>query len=226
MNREMSIADVFTKVMTDMCEIFEFNKFIDSEKTRDDFYVWQEDVMDFLVRRASNGSGYGGTGVLQCGDTIYTISNGASKVVIVINDYDYVIKIPFKGYENLCEAEADIYWRAVARGFEENFAPCFYVCSYKELPLYAMIKCDCGEDYEDIMSRISHQYITDDMFDADEAWECYEDEGCLSIFEDRYEDEKRYKWCRFIHSNHISDIHGGNVGFLNGKLVMVDYSGF
>ena len=163
-------------------------------------------------------------------DTIYirdgiTFESGVSKCAIVDKDYDYIVKFDTTGNE-YCQKEADVYATARTMGIECMFAECeylgrldlddndyVYLYGYKKAKMtYRSRKIDANEEeeltpYADSPLRERNDCIAADLL---------HDWG-TELFE-------KLDW--FCANNDINDLHNGNVGYVDGKLVLIDYSGF
>lgn len=158
-------------------------------------------------------------------------SHGVTKLVIIDDDNDWVLKIPFcdKAHD-YCALEAENYKKAVEAGVEEGFAACYFLMEYEGAPCYIMEKVNCDEEvvesdfYEIGSNRLSGEMSEEEIYNylgsmdgdeiVDQLLEFYYDEGFLK---DVY---------TFLSQNKINDLHTGNVGYRGANLVFVDYSGF
>jgi len=156
---------------------------------------------------------------------------GATKSVIIDEDNDWVLKIPFcNKSRDYCAVEAENYKKAVEAGVEEGFAACYFLMEYEGAPCYIMEKVSCDEEtvksdfYEIGSNKFSGEMNEDEIYsylgsmDSDEIIDqllkFYYDEGFLK------------KVNIFLSQNKINDLHTGNVGYRGTNLVFVDYSGF
>lgn len=158
-------------------------------------------------------------------------SNGVTKLVIIDEDSDWVLKIPFCNRTcNYCAIEAENYKKAVEAGVEEAFAACYFLMEYEGAPCYIMEKVSCDEEivesdfYKIGSSRLSGEMSEDEIYSylgsmdgekiIDRLLEFYYDGGFLAEIN------------IFLSQNEINDFHTGNVGYRGTNLVFVDYSGF
>ena len=174
--------------------------------------------------------------------------SGCTKLVIGDDNCDYVIKFCTEGHDyDYCAREVEIYNEAVRAGYADKFAWCAKLFDYDfnesfSLPVYVMEWCQCSYDMIDdemddwhytkyCSSR--HTEKNDDMFEkylnSDER--CHRDYGermmewAFSVWGLDYNSED-YAFCRFMQKMYINDIHAGNWGWCNNRLVLVDYSGY
>lgn len=188
-----------------------FSQFLDN-RTEREFEIW------------FNG---GGREIL---DNI-TYNWGASKVAIIDEDNDWVLKIPFcNKSRDYCEIEAENYQKAVKEGVEEPFAECYFLMEYESAPCYIMEKVNCDEEavesdfYEIGSDKLSGQMSEDEISDYLYSMDTGEILGLL--LESYYEVGFLQKVNAFLSENSINDLHMANLGYRGDKLVFVDYSGY
>lgn len=170
---------------------------------------------------------------------------GMTKMVIIVDDCDFVIKIPF-GREELdyCQREVDNYAKACDAGLSEFFAWAQFDGWYNRsakwfdvnwgkwngvttdnwtgnltIPIYLMEKVWCDDTM--VSSTLSEMGYTESGGDEDDVW-CLMVEICgQSVVADLH---------NFCTKWHINDLHSGNVGFKDPDdvttMVFVDYSGY
>ena len=156
---------------------------------------------------------------------------GASKLVIVDEDNDWVLKIPFcDKSRNYCAVEAENYKKAVEAGVEEPFAACYFLMEYEGAPCYVMEKINCDEQaiesdfYEIGSDKLLGEMSEDEIcsylgsMDTDEILD--------QLLEFYYEAGFLREINAFLSVNSINDLHTGNLGYRGDKLVFVDYSGY
>ena len=158
----------------------------------------------------------------------FYIVYGLTKLVVVDKTTGFVLKIPFLGVcLNYCDEEEAIYHRASECGFENMFARCekpspieqdkakinFYIMEYAEVS-QARISSYVQEYYPDIGEKYDISPLGVD--------ECVVYELLKRVLGE----EKYLLICTFLEEEGVNDIHGGNIGFKNGELVLVDYSGY
>ena len=174
--------------------------------------------------------------------------SGCTKFVIGDDDCDYIIKFcpNYDGYD-YCGREVEVYEEAVRAGYADKFAWCAKLFDYDfndftTLPVYVMEWCQCSYDMIDDEMDDWHytKYCSDHHCEkSDDALEKYlnsddrHDKDCgqrmmewaYSIWGMDYDSED-YEFCNFMRKMFINDIHAGNWGWCNNKLVLVDYSGY
>ena len=169
--------------------------------------------------------------------------SGASKGVFVVDDLPYVIKIPFVCYNeevdmdiNYCELETYYSSEFYRRGLGDYIAKEVYCGVVSGCPIYIQERaiCNCGRNHEflhDCWLRM-HQDQDYDANDHDSDYEFDFDsdvpnsEKILVALSDQYGADIAEKVYDLINELSITDLHTGNFGFINGRFVLVDYSGY
>lgn len=184
----------------------------------------------------------------------WDIRMGASKYVILLPNYNYVIKIPFNGsgetdYDDetdeeqfefekfdgaalsngwdYCAVEATIYEYAELEGVEKYFArTVLWKRSKFNYPLYLQERVNVYNDEE----------ISENSREIAETYAGYSnafgtcslyDEEWIGHFLDWYGEEEYKKLANFLINEDINDLHYGNLGYRNdGAPVIFDYSGY
>ena len=153
---------------------------------------------------------------------------GATKGVIVPKAYNFVFKFDLQSEglsEEYCEIEEDNYTKARKRNLGFCFAKCSYFDTYNGVDIYVQPKIDYEADWDsntltemqkstcskyidssDIASRMSEQWMIDFIE--------YYNEGTFNFL------------LRFLEDNGINDLHPGNLGYMKGRPVIFDYSGY
>lgn len=173
---------------------------------------------------------------------------GGTKLVLLFNQTDFVIKIPFEGeldydYDDeeeifrpfyaegngwdYCAMEEDEYQRACEFGIEQCFAKTSYFCTIDGHPIYK-------QPYVRMYS-IHQEGSTHSEADSREAERRYKESDGVSggLPSEWMADVVSYfggetfsKLLKFLSRSDINDLHSGNVGYLNNAPVLVDYSGY
>lgn len=206
----------FTGVLDYLVEEYNFELFLDSGD-RGDFYCWRDGYTD----------GY-------CLEDM-TFYCGATKVVIVFDEEDYVLKIPFSS-ENIdyCYEEFRNYVEAKRYGLEEYFAACYKLMNYHDTPIYIMERCDCddektGETIAEALSplREKNYDLDDEEGYYDFTCEVYDDEeSVMEFLTYTFGEKESTRLFAFCSRNEINDLHAGNIGWIGDRLVLTDYSGY
>ena len=174
--------------------------------------------------------------------------SGATKFVIGDDNCDYIIKFcPYDADFDYCAREVEVYEEAVRAGYADKFAWCAKLFDYDfnesfNLPVYVMEWCQCSYDMIDDEMDDWHytQYCSShNLNKGDDAFEKYCSEGrndkdyqermmewAYSVWGMDYSNTDDYAFCVFMRKMYINDIHAGNWGWCDNKLVLVDYSGY
>ena len=228
---EHNIAELrerFHNLLDTLCDKYNFGEYIDGRCPEDIDCEWEG------YNDAANHLG------------IWT-GSGATKFVIGDEHCDYIIKFcPQDEGFDYCAREVEIYKEAVRAGYADKFAWCEHLFDYDfnesmNLDVYVMEWCQCSYDMIDDEMDDWHytQYCSShNLNKGDDAFEKYCSEGrdnkdyqermmewAFSVWGLDYHGED-YAICNFMKRMYINDIHAGNWGWHNNKLVLVDYSGY
>jgi hypothetical protein len=177
------------------------------------------------------------------------VGTGATKFVIGDDDHDYVIKIqpPAISSFDYCGREVEVYNEAVAAGYADKFAWTAKLFDYDFsdcvcLPIYVMEWCQCSYDMIDDEMDDWHytRFCSSNGITKgeDDAYERYTDsrDNCDESYSERMlewafdcwggEYSPSSDFVIFMRNMFINDIHAGNWGWCNNRLVLVDYSGY
>ena len=164
--------------------------------------------------------------------------DGASKVCVVFTKHDVVIKWSTSGDE--AEQEAAMYERAKAANLAKFFPKTEILCEHNGITFVRQEKIDfsCREvdnrtarKFERISKTATHNIVhkMDRQFkkadhgagyrrDLDPMWAkmaivLYGKKACKALSD-------------FVQENGINDLHRSNLGYKNGKPIILDFSGF
>lgn len=177
---------------------------------------------------------------------------GASKLVLVLRNEDYVVKIPFSGeinnyykeesldgdgffpfecaaepdHWNYCETEAIVYQKAVEAGIKHLFAKTERIGFVKGYPIYIQPKvevfCNCKTGENYSREKTSDTRQKCDDLDVI----CFHDEW-LSDFLDYFNSDTLVRLDKLLRANNIFDLHGGNLGYTyENQPILLDYADF
>lgn len=152
---------------------------------------------------------------------------GASKICLIDPHSNWVVKIDKDRKEKSCEREYFNYKEAQKLGIQKAFLDIHFL-GYGPyyIPIFAQRKIDVvignlsSDTYKDKISSIPTEDIYQIMryFDTrDDVWF-----GMALLL---YGKEFMRKVTDFIYEYGINDLHEYNLGYLNGKPVIMDYSG-
>ena len=164
-------------------------------------------------------------------ETPLKISHGCTKVVVYFGDDNWVIKIPLSAKKEYCRKEAQNYILAHQRGLSKYFAPCYFYGVIDEIPIYLQRRVE--KDDEQIQEDCYFYAYNENAQEYDESDDDYADR-VDSYIENDMEDYETVcaiigyssDLLRFINMLEINDLHRGNFGYLDGRPVIFDYSGF
>lgn len=205
----LEAKEVSKNLLHDLIDNYGFDVFLNKPSNKV-FYEWKKEVEDFLPSTIS-------------------FFNGATKAVIVMEEADFVIKIPFLytwrggASENFCEIELDIYEKAKQnKEISECFASVCFGGKVYNVPFYLMERVNVDEEYN---SDTIYEHYENNGYTRSEVDNEEEEDGVRFLFEEFYPDVFS-SLEEFIEEHGINDLHTGNFGFLNGRPVFIDYSGY
>lgn len=164
-------------------------------------------------------------------DELVSIYSGYNKTTLVFDDdiepfgEEWVIKFPKNvtpkeqlkdGRWTACDREAEYYAYAEEEGLAQYFAECWndsLELDGEEIPFYVMQRADPNEDEVYYLSDMGEDYTGCE----DAVWEA---------FSNMYGTTEANRLSSFCKRFEINDLHEGNVGFIDGNLVCIDYSGY
>lgn len=157
------------------------------------------------------------------------IKYGLTKAVICLPDNDWVLKIPFTNFKiDYCSLEETNYYAAKKEGFEDFMAETHYLMDFKGMPCYIMRKAEVGLDFlrEDMYSCLIKEGNSEEYAVYNSELNCPDEDYVEDLLGFHYDHKRLDNFLDFCEENDINDIHTGNVGYINGRLVVIDYSGY
>ena len=150
-----------------------------------------------------------------------SVYSGASRIVLVDDRCDWVLKID-ANERNYTRTEVQYFETASNLGIEQCFVPAYDCGVYDRdwiwLPIMLFKKCKCGmrtyPEFDEVPDTISNSPLS---------------ERCLEIgmaFYDEYGPEVCARLTQFLCDHDVNDLHLGNVGYIDGHIVLIDYAGF
>jgi len=173
------------------------------------------------------------------------LSGGETKAVIWDNEMPYVLKIPYFSTKtvdkNYCDREVDFYAEAEEAGLEDCFAWCDFLFFFHNCPVYIMEWADCdegaiGDSAYDASFRLAcaqegisegsenYDRFVDEF--SDSYYNCDCDTQILDLLDEVWGYQKARAFNDFCYDHGINDRHTGNWGYVDGRLVIIDYSGY
>lgn len=171
---------------------------------------------------------------------VFDYDFGATKLVIIPQNKDYVIKIPFQGYYedsfcyftnansdfdwDYCWEEAERYYRICSTPFKKFFAETIFIGYVGDYPIYLQEKCT---PFNNSYKKAKEKTIKMDSFL--QKHHCYYDlntDWCIDLlkycgpkeFKEFLALIKKLKW--------DDDLTYDNVGYKDGHPIIIDFSGF
>ena len=179
---------------------------------------------------------------------------GASKIVLIPTEADFVVKIPFNGsyydglnnendneddlvFEEFLDAGAVSEWDYCAEeeyryniakelNFHEFFAQTKFLFEINDYPIYIQEKCEVFSQLDDnsVSHSIEENNKTSSLVSNINEWL---DINWLTDCRIYYGDEKFQSFCQYISNDtQWGDLRGDNIGYLNKRPVLIDYSNF
>ena len=172
-------------------------------------------------------------------------ANGATKGVLIFEDYGFVIKIPFifcDGEEmngategadgwDYCSQEVARYEMAKQNGFEDIFLETSFLDTVDGHPIYI-------QQYAEILNLInsteySNNHCSSTDLDRSTVREIdnredydYLDSGWEADLFVKYGIQKYKNFKKYLKDNYIKDLRNSNIGYIGRNPVLVDYAGF
>ena len=159
------------------------------------------------------------------------IYSGASKICIVSDNENWVIKIGFLRETNTmlsadlrdyCEREALLYQEAIKSGCETHLAATYYGGCIDGIEFYLQERVVANVCV--IENRIKTQNSTHNDTDYED---CDGDDEYIRAVINDDNDEEVEDLIEFAYEHDINDLHCGNWGIAkDGRVVIIDFSGF
>ena len=157
------------------------------------------------------------------------IKYGSTKAVICLSNNDWVLKIPFTNFKiDYCNLEETNYCAAKREGFEDFMAETHYLMDFKGIPCYIMRKAEVGLNFlrEDMYSCLIKEGNSEEYAVYNSELNCSDEEYVEDLLGFHYDHKRLDDFLDFCSENEINDIHTDNVGYIDGRLVVIDYSGY
>ena len=180
----------------------------------------------------------------------FITDSGATKAVIIPPEENFVIKIPFQGFISerynrdrqcwedefvrydsaycsgsewdYCLSEVEIYKRAVEAGVQQIFAKTEFITTVDGHPIYIQEKAE-------IFNRGEHSHPREQLRKTREKtkdYYCEANEDWLTDVLEYYGEDIFLDFLRFVDDLQLTDLHSGNLGYINNRPVITDYSGY
>ena len=124
-----------------------------------------------------------------------------------------------------CEAETIYYNMACQTGIETFFAKTWKIGEVQGRPIYAQVRAEMFEGVSSSKQYAKNKTQPIEDFCNENNFYCF-NEYWLVDFADYFGKDSLEKLLLFIEEEGIRDLHDGNIGYVDGVPVLVDYSGF
>lgn len=206
----------YIKILQKMREVSSsFDKFVQSGK--------KSDLLRFIDNEADEWHDF--VVAVDGAEVTVSIMFGATKAVFAVEGMDTVAKIGFQNFKvDHAAREAQIYQEARAMDLEQFFVPCKKIGEISSLEVFEMELVEVGEDLvtSDMWQKCSGSMSDEEIVDVIDN-----DYGFVeALFPFYYSDEEMTRLFDFISELEINDLHSGNIGYEDGRIVIIDYSGY
>lgn len=157
---------------------------------------------------------------------------GVTKVCLSCSDLGkWVIKFSFKDIcYDYCKIEFENYCKAEKRGYSHYFPATYFLIQSYGVNFYLQ---EMADEAEEEIRDVLYEKMTDELIaegeDPDGEWFCDLVADAVEDLDDIYKIEFLFGDCDFavfLKENRINDLHSGNFGFIDGHLVIIDFSGY
>lgn len=136
---------------------------------------------------------------------------------------DWVVKVGFQDLsENYAEAEYKTYLKAREHGLERYFPMTYFLGEFEETKFYLQQRAECvpEEVHSKLIGKVSEIGRYESYTLAWDAADNLEDDvRAMLLFDDE-------ALVDFLLENCVNDLHEGNFGYIDGELVIIDFSGW
>ena len=178
----------------------------------------------------------------------FTYDSGASKGVLIFKQLGFVIKIPFVGtiepdeYSeeeflqefygaegrdscwDYCSVEKERYEFAEIEGIEMCLAQTKFLTTIQDHPIY-MQEYATMYNYGGSSCHSDADKNTVKQICSDKHYDCFHEEWLSDVFS-FFGEKIFYKLLSWIDEYEVNDLHANNLGYIQGRPVLVDYSGW
>lgn len=165
------------------------------------------------------------------------ISDGASKLCFVFLDKPFVVKWSPRRCEEAMQ-EVEIYQRAEAENLGRFFPKTAFLACINGVNFVVQEKidkavADCNMKDNKRFERIGKtatdriiRKIEHEFWKAAQGYRRSLDYNWARMAIVLYGKKACKALCQFVIDNHINDLHGNNIGYKNGKPIILDFSGY
>jgi hypothetical protein len=228
LDEELSSVTFYEKVVRPLEQSVEFNQYDWTYDSGISKGVLIFDSLDYVIKIPFYAEGFEG-------DQIdYDEENDEP-----IFEDDYTSEYPFQGVEvegfikenewDYCETEVLRYEVAKRNSMEDHFAKTYLIGFAIGWPIYAQVRACMFRSEASYSTRSKKNYTEEERETArkirDEK-KFYLDEEWLMDFIAFWGEERMLAFIKFCEEWFIDDLHGGNLGYVNGIPCLVDYSSY
>ena len=166
-----------------------------------------------------------------------SVSDGASKICFVFKNKPFVIKWSTYGYKEAME-EVEIYNRAMAQNLAKFFPKTAFLIRVNGVDFVAQEKIDksvseCNRQDVQKFQRIAKTATDKIVFKierefgrAGNGYHRSLDHNWAKMAIVLYGKHACKALCEFVVDNSINDLHGRNIGYKDGRPIILDFSGY
>ena len=166
-----------------------------------------------------------------------SVSDGASKICFVFKNKPFVIKWSTYGYKEAME-EVEIYNRAMAQNLAKFFPKTAFLIHVNGIDFVAQEKIDksvseCNRQDVQKFQRIAKTATDKIVFKIEREFGRAGNGYHRSLNHDwakmaivLYGKHACKALCEFVVANSINDLHGRNIGYKDGRPIILDFSGY
>jgi len=183
----------------------------------------------------------------------FQVKNGMTKGVLIPLSKDYVIKIPFMGYEsfingfhlfdgafepeedaykelqgswNYCQREEEIYNLAKEYHVAEFFAQVKQIDNFENYPIYLQPYANIGSKSMISLEDDARKVVKVRKFCEEMGFYAFNTRWMADALE-YYGFSKVKEFCFFMNKFYLNDdLHEENIGYIDNRPVLVDYGGY
>lgn len=175
--------------------------------------------------------------IRSCNFENVRVSAGASKICLIFSDVPFVVKWSTEDYEEAMQ-EVKAYQDAVEAHLEKFFPKTWFLTSINGVNFVAQEKIDfcvhdCDRDNEQKFYRISKtaldkivRKISGEFCKASDHNRRHVDPLWIKMAIVLYGKKACKALCEFVIAHQINDLHAANIGYKNGRPIILDFSGY
>lgn len=150
----------------------------------------------------------------------------------ITDDYASFSEFDPDGHSDFCAIEVDRCCDICKGGYGDLIAKEYYYGKIRDIPIYIQEKAVIyyelfdGDTLRTEEEITSVRNVTSSFFNFDEYFSCIPDRWIADLINVIGIEETVNFFDFLIDTNYNNDLHQGNIGYIKGKPVLVDYSGF